>query len=312
MRRVRGYAIPDADLDHAWPTAQLPMDPWAGDEALKMRGSYQDYLVHCERISQTPTLDEAAHESWDDRFEQIYRKILDGHAAAGDIEESAKMLRVWGPTRHDLRPLPSSQQFIPDTRLADITENQLPQVGMIAPGRILGPWSDTELPRWVRVVAAAAMAFPPEIPPGVPAWARAIKRRPKPPSSERTAIRSISRCPPMLWRITGPQSVVPHLPLGARQIPNGVVRDLPDAPAVIGRVVWTGQDWRLACGLPLPQLPPKAPLVGRLELELLRLRRRERRMTWEVMLRERSEVLYRTCCEWLWLQYKEGDQMPWV
>ena len=309
MKRVRGIAIPEADLDHAWPTAQIPRDPWAGDEALFMRGSYRDYLTQCERVGITSVLNESEHDVWDARFEDIYRQILDGEASFDTIEESARKLAVWAARRHDRRPLSPAEGPISDAHLADITENQLPQVGLIAPDRILGPWADSVLPRWVRVVAAAAMAFPPEIPPGVPAWARAIKRRPRPPSPERVAIRAVARVPPMLWRITGPESVVPHLPLGERQVPDGPVRDLPDSPAVIGRVAWTGSDWRLLCGLPLPALPPAPPLIKRLELELLRVRRRERRLTWEVLLRERSEVLYRTACEWLWLTQEE---VPWT
>ena len=276
MKRVRGIAIPDADLDRAWPTARFPRDPWAGDEALFMRGSYPDYLRQCERVGKTPGLDEAAHEACDTEFESIYRQILDGHAPASAIEAPARALEVWGPRRHDRRPLPPAAGPICNAQLADMVENQLPQVGQIAPDRILGPWADTPLPRWVRVVAAAVMAFPPEVPPGVPAWARAIKRKPRPPSPERAAIRAVARVPPMLWRITGTQRVAPHLPLGDRQTPDGPVLDLPDAPAVIGRVAWTGSGWRLLCGLPLPALPPAPALTHRLDLELLRVRRPKR------------------------------------
>ena len=40
------------------------------------------------------------------------------------------------------------------------------------------------------------------------------------------------------------------------------------------------------------------PLV---DLELQRLRRHDRRLTWEDLLRDRPEVLYRTACEWIWM-----------
>lgn len=311
MKRVRGIAIPDIDLDRCWPTASAGRDPWAGDEGLKMGGSHQDYLRHCERVGVAPQLDARAHASWDDRFEACYRSILNGEASYAEIEESARALMVWGPLIHDRRPTPPSGGLITDGYLADLTENQLPQVGLIAPDRILGPWSDQELPRWVRVVAAAAMAFPPEVPPGVPAWARAIKRRPRPSQADRMAIRAIARAAPMLWRITGPQTVEPHLPLSPRQTPDGPVDGLPDAPAVIGRAVWTGSRWWMSAALPLPLTPPSAPLTQRLQLELMRVRRRERRLSWEVLLRERSEVLYRTACEWLWVQLKDTDQEAW-
>jgi len=311
MRRVQGITIPDADLNHAWPLADLPHDPWAGDEALPMAGSFQDYLQHCERTGRTPSLDPVTHDEWDGRFQAIYRSILDGRSSWAEIEASARALMIWGPRRHDRRPLPPSGRILPDAQLSDMVENQLPQVGQIAPDRVLGPWADEPLPRWVRVVAAAVMAFTPEVPPGVPAWARAIKRRPRPDHETRVAIRATSRVPPMLWRITGQDTAACLLPMGEHLRPDGPISGLPDAPAVIGRAVYTGTGWALSCGLPLPRIPPVEMLTRRLDLELLRIRRRERRLTWEVLLRERGEVLYRTACEWLWTEFASGDQVPW-
>ncbi len=312
MRRVQGLAIPAADLDRAWPIADLRRDPWAGDEALAMEGSFQDYLTHCERIGAAPSLDEEAHRSWDECFEVTYRAILDGRAPHEAIEESATKLMVWGPRAHDKRPLPPAGLPLETSQLSDMAENQLPQAGHIAPDRVLGPWADEPVPGWVRVIAAAVLAFAPEVPPGVPAWTRSIKRRPRPPHEQRVAIRAMARTPPMLWRIEGPGSVVPHLPLGDRQIPSAPIEGLPDSCAVIGRAVWTGTHWEMCVALPLPRIPPAKMLVRRLDLELLRLRRRERRLSWEVMLRERSEVLYRTACEWLWMVLRDTDEVPWI
>jgi len=311
VRRVQGIAIPDADLDTAWPIQALPRDPYAGDEALAMAGSYADYRAHCSRVGQTPALDEAEHRIWDDRFERTYRAILDGEAHPGAIEEAARALLVWGRRTHDRRPLAPSGHLISDAQFSDMAENQLPQVGQVAPDRVLGPWADENLPRWVRVVAAAVMAFSPEVPPGVPAWARALKRRPRPAQDQRTAVRAIARVPPMLWRIEGPGRALPHLPLGQRQTPDGPIQGLPDTPAVLGRAVWTGTGWALSGALPLPLLPPAEVLTRRLDLELLRIRRRERRLTWEVLLRERPELLYRTACEWLWVRLRDTAEVPW-
>jgi hypothetical protein len=308
MKRIRGLALPSIHLDRAWPTVVHPRDPWSGDESLLMTGSFEDYLQHCERQQQSAELDEAAHEVWDLRFEGIYRQVLDGTAELAAIEVAARALGVWGRRTHDRRPLPEAQYSISDELLADISENQLPQVGHLAPDRILGPWADTMLPRWVRVAAAAAMVFSPEVPPGVPAWARAIKRQPRPPTEVRAALRAAAKTPPMLWRITGPGRVTPTLPLGPLQAPDGPVDGLPDAPAVIGRVVRRDGGWHLVCGLPLPALPPAERLTRRLDLELMRIRRRERRLTWEVMLCERPELIYRAACEWLWLTQTES---PW-
>jgi hypothetical protein len=47
-------------------------------------------------------------------------------------------------------------------------------------------------------------------------------------------------------------------------------------------------------------------------LELQRLRRHERRLTWEDLLRERAEVVYRTACEWSWLHHEAETRALWA
>ena len=64
-------------------------------------------------------------------------------------------------------------------------------------------------------------------------------------------------------------------------------------------------------GLPLKRVPPVDMVTRRLRQEMIRLRRRERRFSWEDLLRERGELLYRTCFEWLWLELSETEEHPW-
>ena len=45
--------------------------------------------------------------------------------------------------------------------------------------------------------------------------------------------------------------------------------------------------------------------------ELRRLRRHDRRLTWEDLLRERAEVVYRTACEWSWLHHEDATLALW-
>ena len=101
------------------------------------------------------------------------------------------------------------------------------------------------------------------------------------------------------------------LPLGERFIPQGQVTGVPDVPAVIGRLIASKTGPHLVAALPLIRTPPVDVIQRRLWLEYLRLRRRERRLSWEDLLRERGEVLYRSCFEWLWLQLEAGDSTPW-
>ena len=108
------------------------------------------------------------------------------------------------------------------------------------------------------------------------------------------------RAPTLLWYGGG---LEPALPISDRWVPTGAVSGLPDAPAFVGRIYKVSSvGWHACCVLPLPLRPDPAPLSARLRLELMRLRRFERRMTWEDLLRDRGEVVYRSVCETLWLQ----------
>ena len=131
-----------------------------------------------------------------------------------------------------------------------------------------------------------------------------------PSAPVRQTLRVMARTPPMLWKVKG-HTLEPMLPLGERFMARGPIAGLPNVPAVIGRAIATKQGTYLAATLPLMRMPPADVIHRRLWLEYLRLRRRERRLSWEDLLRERGEVLYRSCFEWLWLQLEAGDSSPW-
>ncbi len=310
MRKVRSIVGRDPALDSAPPYRLTARDPYAGDEALLWQGSYENYLRHMAWIERDDPIDADRYHALDLEFELVYRQVLDGGAPWTAIDDLAEALMVTGPIRHDRRPPGVAEVVVSDEQMSDITENQLPQVGLVAPDRFLGPWADESLPRWVRVQVAAAMMFVPELDPGVPSWARRIKRKPMPSPPVRQSLRVLSRTPPMLWKVDG-DLLTPMLPLGDRFLPQGPVARVPDVPAVVGRVVSCEAGSYLAAGLPLIRPPSASVIQRRVHLEWLRLRRRERRLSWEDVLRERSEVLYRSCFEWLWLQLADGDSLPW-
>ena len=311
MKTVRSIVGRLPDQDTASPHHIAPRDPYAGDEALLWPGCYQDYLRHSERLGQThDLLDHVSYAALDLKFEQEYRAILDGDADASALEPYTKPLLIAGPLKHDGRPPGMASMEVRDSVLADMAENQLPQVGLVGPDRILGPWSDEPVPRWVRVQVGAVMAFVPEVEPGVPPWARTIKRKPRPSTELRQSLRVMARTPPSLWRVDG-NTLHSLLPLGRHFLPHGPVRNVPDVPAVIGRVVLGPDGFFLAASIPLIRIPPAEQILARVRLEWLRLRRRERRLSVEDALRERSEVLYRSCLEWLWLQMEDQGALAW-
>ena len=310
MRKVQSIVGRDPALDSASPYRVALRDPYAGDEALCWSGSYDNYLRHMAWLGSEEAMGADQYAALDLEFERVYRKILDGEAPWEAIDPLSAALQVDFRVRTDRRPPGVAETVVTDAQMSDITENQLPQVGQIAPDRFLGPWADEPLPRWVRVQVAAAMVFVPELDPGVAPWARRIKRKPMPEPPVRQTLRIMARTPPMLWEVNGDR-LTPLLPLGPRFLPEGPVRGIPDVPAVLGRVIACREGAYLAASLPLIRRPPVSVIERRLRLEYFRLRRRERRLSWEDLLRERGEVLYRSCFEWLWLQMMDGDGRPW-
>ena len=311
MKTVRSIVGRHPDQDTASPHWIAPRDPYSGDEALIWPGSHKDYLAHAERLGLSEgLLGEVDYAALDLKFEEVYRSILDGEATMDAVDVYTGPLLTSGPLKHDGRPPGVALVEVSDTVLADIAENQLPQVGLIGPDRILGPWADEPVPRWLRVQVAAVMAFVPEVEPGVPPWARTVKRRPRPPSAVRQSLRIMARTPPSLWAVQD-GALTSLLPLGPQFMPKGPVRNVPDVPAVIGRVVADDQGYYLAASVPLIRTPPPDRILARVRLEWLRLRRRERRLSLEDALRERSEVLYRSCLEWLWLQLSNQTDPAW-
>jgi hypothetical protein len=114
----------------------------------------------------------------------------------------------------------------------------------------------------------------------------------------------------MLWDVpvVGPPRAL--LPMPAVFAPPVPVRGLsvagqPGAPLAPG--TWLARcfpgpgGWYAALALPLPRRPDPSLISARMELELWRARALWPAHAWVDLLRERAEVLYRCCHEWLWL-----------
>lgn len=290
-------------LEYAWPEILAPRDPWSGDEARPDATSYANY-----RAFGGEALTEAAYAEADREFLRVYRAILDGQLPWGAIGEPAKLLNVWGAIRHDRRPLDPAPEHISDPVLADHAEDWVPDVGQSAPDRVLGPWVEYTLPLRARQSAAAAMVFSPGAAQGLSAPERVVRTDPKPPPAYRDSLRAVGAAPPCLWKVGAEGELEPALPLAQLFLPKGRVAGVPAGPAVLGRAVPGPEGWWLAAGLALPGLPPVAGIVRRLSLEMLRLRREERRSSWEDLLRKRGEVLYRLALGWAWFVLRDGDE----
>ena len=228
-----------------------------------------------------------------------------------DVARAAGLVEPEPPIeRSYVQPLPSAPIVLCDGWLADIAENVLPDLGLAAPERVLGPMADERPSRRQRAVAGGVMAFSPNCAPRVRPVDRWYKDRRGTTDDERAAVRAVDRAPPMVWRVRAGAAPEPLLPLHSRLCPDGPARRLatgegqPMQPLPAGcwlaRIFPGPEGWCAALALPLSAVPDPAWLLRRLRLELWYFRTYVPEADWILLLRERGEVLYRCCHEWVW------------
>ncbi|MCB9761073.1 MAG: hypothetical protein H6739_14635 [Alphaproteobacteria bacterium] len=201
---------------------------------------------------------------------------------------------------------------ISEALLCDVVTDYVPDAGMTAPDRFLGPWADAAPSRALQRAAAANLCFLPTMDGGGSALQRWAGTPPKPAQALRAAARAARHAPPMLWRVEAGRWT-PLLPLAAPYAPDGDVKGAiaplePERPIVcaVARLYPVADaGWFAFAAVGLGREIPTEPLMERLRLELLRARRHERRATFEDLLRRRPEVLYRWCATWCWLRAEE-------
>ncbi len=258
------------------PELLSPGDPLSGDEVLFRAGSYASYQLY-GGVAPPATV-----TAWERALHAACVEVLQGARPWSDPElaEVARALRVDHPIVHDRRPPRVATRAVPDDALADATEDVLPDCGVTCE-RVLGA------PGAVSVLAAAVLAFVPFDRSG---------RRPidwwtdeEPDRTLAVAARVVDASTPGLFR-----DGVSTLPRPSRLCP-----DPATAPpgVVVGRPYRVGDGWAWSCVAALPRVPDPDILLRRLRLELWRERTRERRMTFEDLLRHRPEVLYRAAFE---------------
>jgi hypothetical protein len=303
-RLAAPWSLPKS-IERAWPEELRPEDPFSGDEGLADPATYAQYL----QWVRPALLSEAEFLASDAAFLEAYFEVLAGQRPWGATDESARALVIDHALRHDSRPARPAMAALSDDIICDLTEDWVPSIGLVAPPRVLGPWAMLELPRRLRMLCGAVMAFSPVFPPSIRPMSRPGRTKPKVDGAIKSALIAVLRAPMMIWTVGPDGGLQPLLPMARRSLPQGRVSDVPQAPAVMGRAVQHPGGWWLACAMPLPAIPDAAIVQRRLELEYRRLRRHDRRMTWEDVLRDRSELVVRTVCEWLWV-HAPDDALP--
>lgn len=256
------------------PVVLNPGDPAAGDEALPTAGGFENYALYGSGLLTAETYPRAERAFHDD-----VQRWLAGRLPFAALLPHRDALGLDLRPHHDTRPLPPSPIALPDEVLADAVENEVPDAGVLME-RILG-----ENHHRPTAGAMAALAWVETLGPnrrGVDAWADGERDR-----ALVQAMRRVDRAPPCLYR-----EGVPLLPLNPRMCPPG------GPPGIyVARAYPVGDGWAFSSRVDLPALPELEPLLRRLRVEGWRLRARERRATWEDVLRQRPAVVYRSACE---------------
>ncbi len=266
-------------------TATVVGDPHAVGVVRPPPASSPDDSWHLFGVA-VPPEQRAATEA---RFGTLCDEVLAGTRpwACPELRVLAGVLKVDAGVRHDRRPpVHAAPRELPDSLLAEITEDFVPDAGVLVEAATAG-WSGAD-----GTVAAAVLAFTPTAVDGrrpVHCWEDEEER-------DRVgvvAVRVLDASPPGVF-VDG-VSLLPRPP-----------RWQPTGPAPSGVVVarpWrvddgeAGRPWRWSCVQRLPAAPDLRVLWRRLVLELWRARLGERRMTFEDLLRQRPEVLYRAAIE---------------
>lgn len=223
------------------------------------------------------------------RFGALCEEVLAGRRpwACPELRALAHALKLDAAVRHDRRPpVHVAPRELPDALLAELTEDFVPDAGVLL-GAVSAGWSGVD-----PVVAAGVLAFTPTAVDGrrpVDCWDDEEER-------DRVgvvAVRVLDASPPGVF-VDG-VSLLPRPP-----------RWQPTGPAPAGVVVarpWKVEDndttrpWRWSCVQRLPAAPDPRVLWRRMVLEVWRARLGERRMSFEDLLRQRPEVLYRAAIE---------------
>jgi hypothetical protein len=280
----------------SWPMRAPAVEPWAGDEMLDDPAPHRDYARH------GGTLDEAGFRAADQAFLDAYRAVLAGTGTLAQALAAAEVLHVPLNRTHDTRSPQPSPYLLSDAELCVPLEDLAPDAPLMA-DRVLGPWVDANPDRGVRQAAAGVAAFWHFMDGGASPVDRYRRAKPRPPLPQRRAMGRVEFAPAMLWDLDW----TPLLPLHPRHRPTGPVHaDVHHlmggaSAAVVARLVpLESGEWFASCAIGLPTVPDLAWLERRVHLELIRHRRHDRRSNWETLLRDRCEVLYRSCATWCW------------
>lgn len=253
----------------------------AQDDAEYRGGSYANYVAAARYAHRERWLDEAAYASRELEFHARYLEALRApEVDPAPVRALAAELLLDAPATHDKRPLPVAEHELPDTVLADVVEDALPDWRVMIE-RVTGDAFTAPTAAMAGVLAFTAERHGPQRR-VIDAWHREESDR-----ALARAAQVVDRTPPWVYC-----EGVPWIPLAAHATPPaGTVR----GGTCVVRCYRAGAGWAESGRVDLAAAAAPEALVRRLTLELWRERTHERRATWEDLARRQPTTFYRAC-----------------
>ena len=283
------------------------VDEWGNEEWLYHQSSWENYL----EFAPNAEMSEAEYHAADMDFMMLYLDVIRGKCDWNDssfVEQQHRLGLVKEP-HHDRRRYDLPHSHIDELIFWEMVENFVPDTSPMAIDRILGPWGDFPTAIDLQRAAVTAMSFTNNLEDRGRAFKRYLRDDDKPSLETRQMIKMVEHTPVMLWKV-GRSGWEPMLPLFEYWQPKGDISGniVPIRPGetinfAVARVSPSKSGWRAYGAIGFEAAPDIPTLMIRLRLALTRLRRHERRATWEDLLRDRCELIYRNLARYSWINY---------
>ena len=276
----------------SWPIEIAATDPYRGEERSLSIASNE---LHKQRKPATSKTQFIALEK---QFISQYQQLLTEEKTCVPLHKTLSALGISSTIRHESEAPFIAPNTLDNDFLSNIVEDLVPDIGVFANERVFGPMADDF---WqYSSVAGAVMFFTPCMYKHYTPAGKICKKKPKFPPAINRAITSLAKTPTMLWQIEKAGTIKPLLPVANQFVPKTQVLGLPATKQMIARVLFTPQGPIACCVLPVSNIDPQ-PVYARLWLEWVRLKRHSDNIFWEDLLRYYGDLLYRNCCEQLFL-----------
>ena len=265
----------------AWPIL-TPIEPMSGDFGILSR-------------SKDPEL-----SPFEDQFITLYEQSLtQGIFDTYTWEKWCSSTNIPFTPLHEHSAALPIVQTIPLNLMSDLCEDYIPHIGSFI-NDLLWAGSDSSN---LRILGGAIASTLPLLKHGHCALYRASEQHPKLIDTLHRSLTPHHRTPTMLWKKTG-NTATPLLPL-ARQYHPVTIVNLSSIPTdiFISKVLLIGQSsWKAHLILPIhPDLEKgiQSQIYSRILLAWFRYKRHNSKIFLEDILRERSDIIYRTYMELL-------------